>query len=809
MKSVTEIERPELLTEKNVGSMYNFHAYVIKRVLGYVSFDCDENSVDFGWNGVLWTVLKHNDGYFSIDHEFLETFPFPRNGSEIFNSRAYDDKPSSFSYSDFDDKVIMPLHRKTDEIFYYARRVREDILVDCKLSDKSNDITFIDYYRSKYGIDLTPGQHVVEVIPVQKYLNFFELRYQEGDGSSSKRRQTIFMPIELCLIHPIPAHLWMQIVAIPVILQRLSSLLYLVELEQYLIKELELQNSDVGPCLDANLNVSITEIHKERDQLGLQRVEDAVVELVDCSNHIDIDVLNDKIDSSHLMQEDLAPIELDNNVCGKTGEDIVEPSASFTINEDGPFPERDDTITEKKQGPKNGEHVFDINVTENAAITKLKSEYQNKKRKMPPLSLMLVAMTSVDAQDIFNYERFEFLGDAFLAFSVAVEEFLHHNKASDHSLSRKKSRIVSNVNLLAKGNKRKLWKYIVAEKFDFKVDAATKKLLNIEYFQANKQVTETACSDLCEDPTKHKKNSPSMILENATQQPENDCIEVVVRNKLVADCVEAIIGLFYIHNGEKVALDLMHWFNFDVCCIRKRLRVSKSDLVRTENCKERSEINPCEIVASQREPEKCSKSCESLDRKHGPKVKTDDSFSVDRKCNKKSNETSKDFESHGERRFYSFVNNQFEIDFQMPADCEVELVPYISEQLSGLETILQYQFNNKNILLEALLHPSYPCRLAPPLNCNQRLEFLGDSIFYLLISDYICRRYPSATNAELTCMRCIIVNTRTFAKVAYLNEFHKYLMVISPGLSEQILNWSRIIEEERKDGNLWPKVRLF
>lgn len=432
---------------------------------------------------------------------------------------------------------------------------------------------------------------------------------------------------------------------------------------------------------------------------------------------------------------------------------------------------------------------------------------------MPSFSFLLVALTSLNSQDLFNYERLEFLGDAFLAFSIAVELYLHEGSAHENLLSQRKSAIVSNLNLYRKGRRRKLWKYIIEEKFNFKNNKMIERVCGIG---PQAQLKNGAAEPTCEqkpgligwpdiaDGSKEQRDSSELGIG-----PSDITFQCHIGNKLISDCVEALIGVFYIHDSN-AALDLMTWLGLNVCCVRKRQLQAKSnfvDLCRYEestvtklapDCGLKSNFKSASSFGGSFIGEDVSKS-ESNDRQ------TPD-FSL------QLNGVKFDGNSDGPVRT---KNTEFtkhihmEVEFPTYSKVQARIPPYIFTQLAEFERILGYEFKSKEVLVEALLHPSYLCKFSVPVHCNQRLEFVGDSILYLLTTDYLCRKYPHSTNAELTSMRCIVINTKSLAKIAYTCSFHKFLLALSPSLSESILTWSKTVQKERDGGDLWPKVNCF
>lgn len=90
--------------------------------------------------------------------------------------------------------------------------------------------------------------------------------------------------------------------------------------------------------------------------------------------------------------------------------------------------------------------------------------------------------------------------------------------------------------------------------------------------------------------------------------------------------------------------------------------------------------------------------------------------------------------------------------------------------LNQLQERLRYEYGDRSILLQALTHRSYGHeRLqAKPvaLRDNERLEFLGDAILNLVVSDILIESFPNAKEGQLSKMRAAIVNEKTLADIA-------------------------------------------
>ena len=87
--------------------------------------------------------------------------------------------------------------------------------------------------------------------------------------------------------------------------------------------------------------------------------------------------------------------------------------------------------------------------------------------------------------------------------------------------------------------------------------------------------------------------------------------------------------------------------------------------------------------------------------------------------------------------------------------------------IKDLEVAIGYRFRNISLLQNALTHSSYANeRWHNSLLCNERLEFLGDSILGMLVAEYLFRSFPDRPEGELTRMRADMVCEKTLAAAA-------------------------------------------
>lgn len=90
---------------------------------------------------------------------------------------------------------------------------------------------------------------------------------------------------------------------------------------------------------------------------------------------------------------------------------------------------------------------------------------------------------------------------------------------------------------------------------------------------------------------------------------------------------------------------------------------------------------------------------------------------------------------------------------------------------SKLEQVLDYQFQNKELIKEALTH-----RSAGSKN-NERLEFLGDSILNFVIAADLFQRYPESPEGDLSRIRASLVNKEGLYTVSKQLKLGDYLIL--------------------------------
>ena len=100
----------------------------------------------------------------------------------------------------------------------------------------------------------------------------------------------------------------------------------------------------------------------------------------------------------------------------------------------------------------------------------------------------------------------------------------------------------------------------------------------------------------------------------------------------------------------------------------------------------------------------------------------------------------------------------------------------ISSNIELFEQKINYEFKNKEYILEALTHSSYSNE-NKKYPFNERLEFLGDSVLSIVISDYLFKKETKLPEGELTKIRANIVCEESLSEVSKNIHLGKYMLL--------------------------------
>jgi ribonuclease-3 len=99
-------------------------------------------------------------------------------------------------------------------------------------------------------------------------------------------------------------------------------------------------------------------------------------------------------------------------------------------------------------------------------------------------------------------------------------------------------------------------------------------------------------------------------------------------------------------------------------------------------------------------------------------------------------------------------------------------------KFSDFEKKIKVVFKDKDLLQQSFTHRSY-INENPGANIahNERLEFLGDAVLELIVTDFLYKKYPGYTEGELTAVRSALVNAVIISEIASDIGMNEYLLL--------------------------------
>ncbi|KAL1815043.1 hypothetical protein DCAR_0519275 [Daucus carota subsp. sativus] len=115
----------------------------------------------------------------------------------------------------------------------------------------------------------------------------------------------------------------------------------------------------------------------------------------------------------------------------------------------------------------------------------------------------------------------------------------------------------------------------------------------------------------------------------------------------------------------------------------------------------------------------------------------------------------------------------------------------MSAAISDVEEILGYKFIDKSLLEKALTHPSY-------VNAEsyQRLEFVGDAVLGLAITNFAFLTYPDLDAGDLSVVKAANISTEKLARVAIRHQLYKYVRHNSAALTHKVKEFLDVVQQE-------------
>ncbi|KFB49809.1 AGAP012289-PA-like protein [Anopheles sinensis] len=569
--------------------LQRFHLLIFRDMLkvwkGFTVLDVDPEE-----NGFLIVPLLGSE---TIDWKLIEQFPYLRPATEA-SPRVR--QQLRFEPERYLHRVIHPWYKHDPDQHYVVVRVREDMTPSTPFPNE-RFASFEDYFATEHHqmIFRRDDQFLIEVKGISTSLNRLHPG-QEADGGSSSRTkhlefQEILIP-ELVHNFEFPADYWLKATLLPSALHRIHYLLLAESIRvdlatnanvgqrEYSERPQDLRCDLLLNRVDQKLaakgghyededdddddddELEEDDEDKERNKLNTEQFRELLVQI-----HSDASVY-DRIEFP--WQESEEPIDLErhwdnasrididyycsflNKYGGEAKRLAVESNHSLTetnIEKDLAQLELEEAVSEAgsdRVGSSPGViHVLQLKPESTANVCLQQAD-------------ILEALTTKSSGDVFNLERFELLGDAFLKFAVSVYILASHDTWHEGYLTTCKGRIVSNRNLLYCAMLYGLPGMIKVYPFDPKNDwvpplSVVPAPVRQPMVEANESPALLYKLELSEEEIRSGVVKPSTIdrflpLIEKNEKPYGSTLQSVLQqvnisDKAVADVMEALLGV--------------------------------------------------------------------------------------------------------------------------------------------------------------------------------------------------------------------------------------------------------------------------
>lgn len=570
--NVTLLEEPiEILVNNSteMKQLRNFHVMIFRDLLkiwkSFFVYDFDNEE-----NSLFLTAVQDEE----IDWETIRNFqnlPPSREKSDFERNQM------QFRPEDYLHKVVSPWYRADSESnrVYIVTKVNENLTPESPFPNQDFD-SYKDYFHKRYAMTTFHNQQfMIEVKGVTCNLQrLFPGHGEDGGVKKNWHKLTENLIPEFCHNYGFPGVLWLKATLIPSFLHRLHTTLLAEKLRQRIIKYIGLADlNGTSEALDVDLfrkkKANKSDDKNVRASIIVPDPNKSESVLANNYPHLcdTIDTPWKGIDEPVELQrqyDTIFPVDIDYYFKFISGS--VENLNEMVVDEPNPW---DETYVPQNKRMA----ICDKEYTDKMTIKLL-----NRKNYVIHQKDVLRAITTRKSADVFDMERFEVLGDSFLKFSVSLFLLKNHEDWHEGFLTAVKSTIVSNRNLFYCGNDIGLSKIMKVFQFLpkddwvpplFTIPRSIQEILKSKKISAHTlyklslskdEITSGVLSEetflnyvqtFCTDEGRGDLNSPMQCF--VAQQ--------TIADKMVADCVEAVLGVCVNSIGIENSLYMLQFFN--------------------------------------------------------------------------------------------------------------------------------------------------------------------------------------------------------------------------------------------------------
>ncbi|KAK5650697.1 hypothetical protein RI129_001726 [Pyrocoelia pectoralis] len=562
------------LTEEDIFHLKSFHCLIFKDVLRLLKlFLVFDNNYEK--DGFLVVPIKKNAQDVEIDME-----------TAIGNKELIEQKnePTDFEKLSLDvtDEnyrctIVTPWYRPDDQQ-YLVIRVCDELN---PYSDFPSEefTTYAEYFNEKYHKHLVnEDQPLLLVKGLSKRLNCIKPR----QFCNKRKREKVYEDLEehlipeLCVKQEFPAALWLQATLLPTILHRILTLLQADELRLLIAKGIDLGIQEIPPTEKWKALVSDEHVVNEdteeetqtkrpevsQDEIVISDFEIPMIELVQ-------DFVEKKLNTEYPWNALDEPIDLERH------HNVTLMDIQYFDNFMSQAVSADYHLEKNDMANKNT--FLAIKYDKEYIYKEIKCLKITENSRGPELVDIFAALATAKNNDIVNLERLETLGDSFLKLSISLFLVLKYPTFNEGTLTSLKGKLISNKNLFYIGKMKGITGYVKASNFapnfewkppSFTIPKMLKEKLNytvsinslFQYAFTKEEQISGILNGVSEDTIMAANDDMDEDIDEVAYDSMYSFLDQhIVKDKSVADCLEALLGVYFQAYGFKGGLSLLNW----------------------------------------------------------------------------------------------------------------------------------------------------------------------------------------------------------------------------------------------------------
>lgn len=348
----------------------------------------------------------------------------------------------TYRKDDWLHRVICPWYRADLNSRYIVTKVLEHLTPNSEFPNTEH-ASYADYVFEKYQAKvMQPEQFLIEVKAVTtKLTRLYPGEGEDGKKTSTMRGPEILIP-ELCHNFSFPGDLWLKMTMLPSVLHRIQ---YLLLAEEVRVKinnyvGLNIQNYEPLPVMEKMKRRPHEDFYNETPQISSAPLINSIPQVIDYTEHEALSKYFDLpwADSDEPLDlnrnlDELYPFEIDYHFefINKRYNFVDEYHIANIVQSQSQYKTKPLAICARPSKEKMRINI--LNITES-----IRGVEQHE---------LLAAITPHSSSDVFDMERLEVLGDAFLKFSISFYLIHAHPTWHEGFLTTAKGKLVSNRNL--------------------------------------------------------------------------------------------------------------------------------------------------------------------------------------------------------------------------------------------------------------------------------------------------------------------------------------------------------------------------